>query len=85
MPTLIPTLQQGQVLTQLELSERHRQRGFRHRSRCAGVAQFHDARQFVREYGFDLDQPAAPRLILQAHAEAVEFICQNFLTPQQAR
>lgn len=44
----------------------------------------HDARQFVREYGFDLDQPAAPRLILQAHAEAVEFICQNFLTPQQA-
>jgi uncharacterized protein (TIGR04552 family) len=45
----------------------------------------HDARQFVREYGFDLDQPAAPRLILQAHAEAVEFICQNFLTPQQAR
>lgn len=44
----------------------------------------HDARQFVREYGFDLDQPAAPRLIRQAHAEAVDFICQTFLTPQQA-
>lgn len=44
----------------------------------------HDARQFVREYGFDLDQPAAPRLIRQAHAEAVEFICQTFLTPEQA-
>lgn len=44
----------------------------------------HDARQFVREYGFDLDQPAAPRLIRQAHMEAVEFICQTFLTPEQA-
>jgi len=44
----------------------------------------HDARQFVREYGFDLDQPAAPRLIRQAHAEAVDFICQTFLTPEQA-
>lgn len=43
----------------------------------------HDARQFVREYGFDLDQPAAPRLIRQAHAEAVDFICQTFLTPEQ--
>ena len=26
----------------------------------------HDARQFVREYGFDLEQPAAPAIIARA-------------------
>jgi uncharacterized protein (TIGR04552 family) len=44
----------------------------------------HDARQFVREYGFDLDQPAAQGLIRRAHREALDFICSTFLSPQQA-
>jgi uncharacterized protein (TIGR04552 family) len=43
----------------------------------------HDARQFVREYGFDLDQPAAPALIARAHREAVDFIAAHFLEPDQ--
>jgi uncharacterized protein (TIGR04552 family) len=43
-----------------------------------------DARQFVREYGFDLEQPAAAALIHRAHAEAVEFIRSTFLAPGQA-
>ncbi|MBV7538311.1 TIGR04552 family protein [Duganella sp. sic0402] len=43
-----------------------------------------DAQQFVREYGFDLDQPAAPALIRNAHREAVAFIRATFLTPAQA-
>ncbi|MFC0168141.1 TIGR04552 family protein [Pseudoduganella danionis] len=85
MPTLIPTLQSkgkfslnwsylnaiANGVSAIDLG-------------ALALRNLHDARQFVREYGFDLDQPAAPRLILQAHAEAVEFICQNFLTPQQA-
>ena len=45
----------------------------------------HDARQFVREYGFDLDQPAAPALIRRAHREAVDFIRCTFLSTEQAR
>jgi uncharacterized protein (TIGR04552 family) len=44
----------------------------------------HDARQFVREYGFDLDQPAAPALIRHAHREAVDFLVCTFLEPGQA-
>ncbi|MYM21068.1 TIGR04552 family protein [Duganella sp. FT135W] len=44
----------------------------------------HDARQFVREYGFDLEQPAAVALIGRAHAEAVAFIRCSFLEPGQA-
>jgi uncharacterized protein (TIGR04552 family) len=43
-----------------------------------------DARQFVREYGFDLDQPAASALIRRAHREAVDFIACTFLEPGQA-
>ncbi|MDC8760664.1 TIGR04552 family protein [Janthinobacterium fluminis] len=43
-----------------------------------------DARQFVREYGFDLDQPAAPALIARVHREAVDFIAATFLAPGQA-
>jgi uncharacterized protein (TIGR04552 family) len=43
----------------------------------------HDARQFVREYGFDLDQPAAPELIARTHREALEFISDTFLEPCQ--
>ncbi|WP_295995956.1 TIGR04552 family protein [Rugamonas sp.] len=44
----------------------------------------HDARQFVREYGFDLDQPAAPALIRRVHREAVDFIAATFLAPGHA-
>ena len=44
----------------------------------------HDARQFVREYGFDLEQPAAPAIIARAHREAVAFIAATFLPPGQA-
>lgn len=44
----------------------------------------HDARQFAREYGFDLDQPAATQLIQRAHSEALQFIISNFLAPAQA-
>lgn len=44
----------------------------------------HDAQQFVREYGFDLEQPAAVTLIRRAHEEAVAFIRCTFLTPDQA-
>ncbi|MYM90193.1 TIGR04552 family protein [Rugamonas sp. FT82W] len=44
----------------------------------------HDARQFVREYGFDLDQPATASVIRRAHREAVDFILHSFLTPEQA-
>lgn len=45
----------------------------------------HDARQFVREYGFDLDQPAAPAHIARVHREAVDFITHTFLEPSQAQ
>jgi uncharacterized protein (TIGR04562 family) len=45
----------------------------------------HDARQFVREYGFDLDQPAAPAHIARVHREAVEFIAHTFLEPGQSQ
>ncbi len=44
----------------------------------------HDARQFVREYGFDPDQPNAQALIASAHREAVDFITHTFLEPGQA-
>lgn len=44
----------------------------------------HDARQFAREYGFDLDQPATCARILRGHREAVDFITSHFLEPGQA-
>jgi uncharacterized protein (TIGR04552 family) len=44
----------------------------------------HDARQFVREYGFDLAQPAAPAIIARAHREAVDFIAGTFLDASEA-
>ncbi|MYM84620.1 TIGR04552 family protein [Duganella sp. FT50W] len=44
----------------------------------------HDARQFAREYGFDMDQPATPGLLQRAQREAVAFIRCSFLEPQQA-
>lgn len=43
----------------------------------------HDAQQFAREYGFDLDQPATLARILRGHREAVEFIATHFLEPGQ--
>jgi uncharacterized protein (TIGR04562 family) len=44
----------------------------------------HDARQFAREYGFDLDQPATLERIRNGHREAVEFIASHFLAEGQA-
>jgi uncharacterized protein (TIGR04562 family) len=42
-----------------------------------------DARQFAREYGFDLDQPATLARIARGHREAVDFITGHFLEPGQ--
>nr|WP_315252147.1 TIGR04552 family protein [uncultured Duganella sp.] len=44
----------------------------------------HDAQQFAREYGFDLDQPGTPGLLRRAQQEALAFIRCTFLAPQQA-
>jgi uncharacterized protein (TIGR04562 family) len=44
----------------------------------------HDARQYAREYGFDLDNPATVGRVLRGHREAVEFITSHFLEPGQA-
>jgi uncharacterized protein (TIGR04562 family) len=44
----------------------------------------HDARQFAREYGFDLDNPATVARIARSHREAVDFILATFLEPAQA-
>ncbi|MES2296134.1 MAG: TIGR04552 family protein [Pseudomonadota bacterium] len=43
-----------------------------------------DAREFVREYGYDLDEPAACEIVRRAHREAVDFIIASFLEPEQA-
>lgn len=43
----------------------------------------HDAREFVREYGYDLEQPAAREIIRNCHREAVDFIVNTFLHPGQ--
>lgn len=43
----------------------------------------HDAREFVREYGYDLDQPAACEIVRNCHREAVDFIVGTFLQPGQ--
>ena len=43
----------------------------------------HDAREFAREYGFDLDQPATIARIAHGHREAVDFITATFLAPGQ--
>lgn len=40
-----------------------------------------DARAFAREYGYDLDQPAAREIVRRVHREAVDFIRQVFLQP----
>jgi len=45
----------------------------------------HDARAFVREYGYDLDQPAARDIVRNCHREAVDFIVGTFLQPGQER
>jgi uncharacterized protein (TIGR04562 family) len=44
----------------------------------------HDARQFAREYGFDLDNAVTNARILRGHREAVAFIQSHFLEPGQA-
>ncbi|MGZ3184219.1 MAG: TIGR04552 family protein [Telluria sp.] len=43
-----------------------------------------DARAFAREYGYDLDQPAARAIVQRVHGEAIAFIAATFLTPEQA-
>ncbi len=43
----------------------------------------HDARQFAREYGFDLEQPATLARIVRGHREAIAFITSHFLEPGQ--
>jgi uncharacterized protein (TIGR04562 family) len=43
-----------------------------------------DARQFAREYGFDVDDPRALERIRRAHAEAVQFIVSMFLDDDYA-
>lgn len=42
-----------------------------------------DARQFAREYGYDLDNPDARRIVAEVHREAVGFIAATFLTHTQ--
>lgn len=42
-----------------------------------------DARQFAREYGFNVDQPRDLARIRRAHGEAVQFIEDTFLEPHQ--
>lgn len=42
-----------------------------------------DARQFAREYGYDLDQPAVRAYVRRIHDEAVCFIRETFLSPVQ--
>lgn len=44
----------------------------------------HDARQFAREYGFDLDQHATLLRVVRAHREAVQFILEHFVDPAHA-
>lgn len=44
----------------------------------------HDARQFAREYGFDLDRPDTLARIRLGHREAVDFIADHFLEEGQA-
>jgi uncharacterized protein (TIGR04562 family) len=43
----------------------------------------HDAREFVREYGFDVDHPSTAGIIARAHREAFEYITSTFLEPWQ--
>ena len=52
--------------------------------RSLALRNLHDARQFAREYGFDLDQPANLEWIRRAHREAVDFIASHFLAEGQA-
>jgi uncharacterized protein (TIGR04562 family) len=43
-----------------------------------------DAYEFVREYGYDLDEEAARDTVRRAHREAIDFIIATFLDPAQA-
>lgn len=43
-----------------------------------------DARQFAREYGLDIDRPEVVESLHHTHREAVSFITDTFLTPEQA-
>jgi uncharacterized protein (TIGR04562 family) len=43
----------------------------------------HDAREFVKEYGFDVDHPSTAGIIARAHREAFDYIATTFLEPWQ--
>lgn len=43
----------------------------------------HDARQFAREYGYDLDRPGVADYLRDIQREAVDFIRETFLDPAQ--
>jgi uncharacterized protein (TIGR04562 family) len=45
----------------------------------------HDAREFAREYGLNLELPATAGIIARAHREAIEYITTTFLEPGQAQ
>jgi uncharacterized protein (TIGR04562 family) len=47
------------------------------------LRQTEDARQFAREYGYDLDQPAVRAYVQGVHREAVCFVRETFLAPGQ--
>ena len=42
-----------------------------------------DARQYAREYGYDVDQPGVPDYLLRIQQEAVGFVRSQFLDPAQ--
>lgn len=42
-----------------------------------------DARQFAREYGYDIEQPGVLDYLRGIHQEALGFVCAQFLSPAQ--
>lgn len=47
------------------------------------LRQLSDAKQFAREYGYDLDQPAVRAYCARIHREAVGFVRETFLSADQ--
>ncbi|MBB5205038.1 uncharacterized protein (TIGR04562 family) [Inhella inkyongensis] len=48
------------------------------------LRQMSDARQFAREYGYDMDSPAVQDYVRRIQQEAVGFVRSHFLAPEQA-
>lgn len=42
-----------------------------------------DARQFAREYGYDVEQPGVPDYLRRTRREALDFVREQFLRPEQ--